>query len=163
MTKLFFKDSAGKYRTQKPVSKKQIINFAYQLIVPDFVGNGVVNSAASCADFLKIALADESKENFGVVFLTSQLQVISFEIVAKGTVKEAYVHPRTVVGRVLDLNASAVILAHNHPGIALDPSEADKAITARLKEALEAIDVNVLDHMIIGGDEYYSFAENGLM
>ena len=163
MTKLFFKDSAGKYRTQKPVSKKQIINFAYKLIVPDFVDNVIANSAAACADFLKIALADESKENFGVIFLTSQLQVISFEIVARGTVKEAYIHPRTVISRVIDLNASSVILAHNHPGVTLNPSKADIAITAKLKEALEAIDVKVMDHIIVGGDGHYSFAENGLM
>ena len=81
----------------------------------------------------------------------------------RGTIDGASVHVREVVVRALDVNAAAVIVAHNHPsGIAL-PSEADKLLTRRLQDALNLVDVRMLDHFIIGDGETTSFAEWGLL
>jgi len=73
------------------------------------------------------------------------------------------VYPREVITRVIDLGAAAVIFGHNHPSGCLTPSSSDRAVTKKLQTALEAIDVAVLDHIIIGGSEHYSFADNGLL
>ncbi len=81
----------------------------------------------------------------------------------RGTIDGASVHPREVVKRAIQLNAAAVILAHNHPSGEAEPSRADEAITKRLKDALQLVDVRVLDHLIIGGSDVVSFAERGLM
>ncbi|WP_450097557.1 JAB domain-containing protein [Spongiibacter pelagi] len=75
----------------------------------------------------------------------------------------AAVHPRVLVRRALEHNAAAIILAHNHPSGVLDPSEADKRITNRLKEALQLIDVRTLDHIIVTSNGCKSFAEEGLL
>jgi len=81
----------------------------------------------------------------------------------KGTLDSASVYPREVVKRALELNAAAVIFAHNHPSGVSEPSQADRRITLRLKEALQIFDIRVLDHFIIGDGEPYSFAEQGLL
>lgn len=163
MTKSFTQNSAGLYVAQKPLSKKQILKFAYELLVPEFLNNELANSPHKCSEFLKIALASESQECFGVVFLTTQLQIIRFEILSKGTLREAQIPPRKIVKRVIELNASSVIFAHNHPSAIVDPSQADKDITEALSGVLSAIDVEVIDHIIVGGNNHYSFAEHGLI
>ena len=80
-----------------------------------------------------------------------------------GTIDGASVHPREVVKRALQLNAAAVILSHNHPSSVTEPSHADELITKRLKEALDLVEIRVLDHLIIGGNVAMSFAERGLL
>ncbi|MDV3242137.1 MAG: hypothetical protein LOY00_10275, partial [Methylocaldum sp.] len=81
----------------------------------------------------------------------------------RGTIDGASVYPREVVKKALSFNAAAVIFAHNHPSGIAEPSEADKHITQRLKQALSLIDIRVLDHFIVGDGEAYSFAEHGLI
>ena len=113
--------------------------------------------------FLK--LGGKPDEYFGCAFLTNRHQLISFETLFRGTVDGASVHPRVAVRRALELNAAAVIFAHNHPSGDASPSQADQRITTRLKEALALIDVRVLDHLIVGSklDDITSFAERGLL
>jgi DNA repair protein RadC len=89
--------------------------------------------------------------------------VLGFEELFRGTVDSASVHPREVVRACLKHNASAVILAHNHPSGVAEPSGADLAITRSLREALQLIDVRVLDHLVIGADEPVSMAARGLL
>ena len=80
-----------------------------------------------------------------------------------GTIDGASVHPREVVKRGLYHNAAAVIFAHNHPSGQTEPSQADRALTTRLRDACSLVDIRVLDHIIVGGSETVSFAERGLL
>lgn len=113
--------------------------------------------------YLKLRLAGLAYEVFAVLLLDNRHRVICYEEVFRGTIDGASVHPREIVRRVIETNAAAVILAHNHPSGVAEPSQADLRITQRLKEALTLIDVRVLDHFIIGDVADVSFAERGLL
>ncbi|MEZ8076857.1 DNA repair protein RadC, partial [Vibrio sp. FF112] len=102
------------------------------------------------------------REVFAVMFLDNQHHLISFEELFFGTIDSASVYPREVVKAALKTNAAAVIFAHNHPSGDATPSQADKRITQRLKDALALVDIRVLDHIVIG-DSAVSFAERGLL
>lgn len=114
-------------------------------------------------DYLKSMLRHEPHEVFGCLFLNSKHQVLTFEAMFRGSIDNTSVHPRQVVKRALAHNAAAVILCHNHPSGNTNPSEADRTLTKRLQEALELIDVRVLDHFIVGDGEPLSMAEYGWM
>ena len=109
------------------------------------------------------ALATEEREVFGIILLDSQHGVLGFEILFHGTIDTASVYPREVIKSVLNANAAAVILTHNHPSGRPEPSTADVALTKRLQTALETIEVHLLDHLVIGGADSVSFAERGLL
>jgi DNA repair protein RadC len=113
--------------------------------------------------YLQARLRDYPYEVFAVLFLDNRHRVIAFEELFRGTIDGASVHPREVVRRALALNAAAVILSHNHPSGVAEPSQADRRITERLRDALQLVDVRVLDHLIIGDGESCSFAERGLL
>jgi len=111
--------------------------------------------------YLTARLRDYANEVFAVLFLDNRHRVISLDEMFTGTINGASVHPREIVKRALTHNAAAVILAHNHPSGVAEPSEADKQLTRKLSEALGLIDVQVLDHFVIGDGEAVSFAERG--
>jgi DNA repair protein RadC len=113
--------------------------------------------------FLIKQIAHCLEEHFCVLFVDVQLRVIQFEKMFRGTIDSATVHPREVVRAVLDCNAAAVIFAHNHPSGHSAPSRMDVDLTNVLKAALALIDVKVLDHVVVGGADAFSFAENGLI
>jgi DNA repair protein RadC len=112
--------------------------------------------------FLSAQLAACPHEVFACLFLDNRNRVIIFEKMFYGTIDGASVYPREVVRQALFRNAAAVIFAHNHPSGVAEPSEADKLITQRLKNALSLVDIRVLDHFVVG-DEVVSFAERGLL
>ena len=112
-------------------------------------------------DYLMRQLADRSYEVFAVLLLDSQHRVIQFVELFRGTIDSASVYPREVVSLVLEKKAAAVIVCHNHPSGIAEPSQADRRITERLKNALATIDVSLLDHMVVGDQEIVSFAERG--
>ena len=112
--------------------------------------------------YLVSKLRDYRFEVFACLFLDNRHRVIQFEELFRGTIDSASVHPREVVRRCLFHNAAAVIFAHNHPSGVADPSQSDERITQKLKDALQLIDVRVLDHFIVG-DTVVSFAERGLL
>lgn len=114
-------------------------------------------------DFLTVRLRGHGHEVFGCLYLDNQHRVIEFEELFQGTIDGASVYPREVVKRALAWNAAAVIFAHNHPSGVAEPSEADRHITQRLKQALALIDIRVLDHFIVGEGRAFSFAEHGLI
>lgn len=123
-----------------------------------------LNSPDLTRNYLTALMAGFAYEVFACLLLDNQHQVIRFEPLFRGTIDAASVYPREVVKLALDYGAAAVIFAHNHPSGLTQPSEADKQITQRLKQALALMDIRVLDHFIIGdGDRPYSFAENGLL
>ena len=113
--------------------------------------------------FLKAQLRDRPYEVFCVLYLDSHHRLIAFEELFRGTTDSAQVHTKEVLRQTLAHNASALILAHNHPSGVMEPSQADEHITRRLRDALALMDVRVLDHLIVGDGSCYSFAEHGLL
>ncbi len=113
--------------------------------------------------FLKLHFEGLGYESFQVMFLNNKHGLIRLEELFKGTIDSAAVYPREVVKAALHFNAAAVILSHNHPSGNCEPSHADKQITKRLSDALGLVDIRVLDHIVVGGQDCYSFAEYGLM
>ena len=106
--------------------------------------------------FLKKRMRDYKNETFAALFLDNQHRIIAYEELFSGTINSATVHPRPIIERVLQLNAAALILAHNHPSGVSDASHQDLAVTERLRDALELVDARLLDHLIIGDNEVYS-------
>jgi len=96
-----------------------------------------------------------------VLFLDTKHRIISFEELFKWSLDSATIHTRVLVKRVLAHNASAIILAHNHPSWVCEPSQADMSITQRIYEAMSLIEVRLLDHFVVSTEWIYSFAENG--
>lgn len=112
-------------------------------------------------NYLALKLANKLSETFAALFLDSRNHVITYQELFHGTINHATIHLREIVRQAIKHNASALIVAHNHPsGIAI-PSDADIKITQSIKKILELIDVRVLDHIIIGKGEAYSFSEHG--
>jgi len=123
-------------------------------------GEALTDPIAS-ARYLKACLAGYPYEVFGCLFLDNRHRVIAFEELFRGSIDGASVHPREVVRRCLVHNAAAVIFAHNHPSGVAEPSQADREITRHLRQALELIEVRVLDHFVIGSGSALSLAERG--
>ena len=121
-----------------------------------------LSSPQDTRNYLRLKFAGLEHEVFACLFLDQRHRVICFEELFTGTIDGASVYPREVVKATLKHNAAAVIFAHNHPSGNAEPSQSDKHITGRLKEALALIDVRVLDHFVVG-DEVVSFAERGLI
>ncbi len=119
------------------------------------------NSPKSVKDFLSLKLKAQQQELFLLLYLDSQNRLLKDEVLFYGTINAANVYPREVVKSVLKNNAAAVILAHNHPSGIAEPSQADKLITDKLKQALLLIDVQILDHLIVASNKTVSFAERG--
>ena len=111
--------------------------------------------------FLESRLRGYSHEVFACLFLDTRNRVISFDEMFHGTIDGASVHPREIVRRAIERNAAGLIIAHNHPSGVAEPSRADRALTRRLREAVELIDVRLLDHFVVGDGEVVSFAERG--
>ena len=98
-----------------------------------------------------------------MLFLNPKHAVLGMETVSIGTLSSSLVHPREVFKQAIKRSASAVILAHNHPSGNCEPSKEDLQVTKRLKDAGELVGIEVIDHLIIGEDRYYSFCENELL
>ena len=123
--------------------------------------DSALESPQAVRDYLKARLRHEPHEVFGCLFLDAKHRVICFEALFFGSIDGASVYPRQVVKRALFHNAAATILVHNHPSGVAEPSQADRQLTERLKEALGLIEVRVLDHFIVGDGEPLSMAEFG--
>lgn len=113
--------------------------------------------------FLVAQLRDRPYEVFCCLYLDNRHRLIAFEELFRGTVDCAQVHPREVLRQTLLHNASALIVAHNHPSGVPEPSPADDFITRRLKDLLALMDVRLVDHVIVGDGRCYSFAEHGIL
>ena len=118
-------------------------------------------SPAAIQKYLTLKLATQPHEAFWVICLDGQNRVISMEELFRGTLSQTAVYPREVVKLAMQRNAAAVIFAHNHPSGTPEPSNADRRLTETLKGALALVDVEVLDHFVVGGTVATSFAEKG--
>ncbi|MEE4300718.1 MAG: DNA repair protein RadC [Pseudomonadales bacterium] len=123
----------------------------------------VISDPQAVHRWLRLRLRDLQHEVFALLLLDARHRVIRFEALFRGTIDGASVHPREVVRTALAHGAAAVVLVHNHPSGVAEPSRADVRITARLKAALELVDVRVLDHLVVGDAEVASLAERGLL
>ncbi|CQH25016.1 TPA: DNA repair protein RadC [Yersinia enterocolitica] len=147
-----------------PLTAKRTVKRALTLLDRHLRETGVAFTSAQAArDWLKLKMAGLEREEFMVLYLNQQNQLIAHETLFTGTISSTEVHPREVVKRALYFNAAAVIVAHNHPSGDTTPSQADKAITQRLVQALALVDIRVPDHLIVGGNQILSFAEHGLL
>ena len=131
---------------------------ADRIIDQDFI-----RSADEVIDYLKHNLRDKSREVFLVIYLNGRNQILKMEELFQGTLTTSAVYPREVVKRALVNDAAALVFVHNHPSGNPNPSKDDLTITKKLKEATQAIDVSVHDHLIIAGNDVYSFADHGLI
>ena len=164
-------DTPAAYQATTPiVADLQVtINTALQLLFEELQRQNLHATVAAFTapeivkNYLTLSLALEEREHFHVLFLNNQHKLLLDDRLFSGTIDGASVYPREVVKRALQCNAAAVILAHNHPSGICVPSEADKGITDKLKQALSTIDIRILDHIIVGHMETYSFAEHGAL
>ena len=124
----------------------------------------LIKDAASAANHLRAFLSDYARdvEHFIVIFLNNQNRVITTEVVASGTINTSAVYPRQIAIKVLKHESTNVILGHSHPSGETMPSNSDRAVTKKLQTGLAALDIEILDHIIIGED-HYSFADAGLL
>lgn len=121
----------------------------------------VLKSPQDARNFAILQLAERKAEVFAVMFLDTRHRLIEWREMFFGTIDGATVYAREVVRAVLEVNAAAVIFVHNHPSGIAEPSEADRAITLKLRQILEIIDCRVLDHLVVGGTQTVSLAERG--
>ena len=122
-----------------------------------------MNGSSIVKHYIHQQLAHSSDEIFAVMFLDNQHRLLHFEEMFKGTINSAPVFPRKIVKRSLELNAAALILAHNHPSGNLVPSSADKQLTKRIKDILDVVDIKLLDHIIVSTEGAISFSEQGML
>ena len=125
--------------------------------------NDIFTSPKQVEDYLSVQMRDYQREVFSVLLLDSRNQLLGYHELFHGTIDVTSVHPREVVKLALQKNAAAVIIAHNHPSGVSEPSNADVAITHRLKAALALVDIRLLDHFIVGRGDITSLANQGKM
>jgi DNA repair protein RadC len=140
-----------------------VLEMARRCLSEELRAGAALNSPSAVRDYLRLALGAREHEVFVALFLDAQHRVIAIEELFRGTLTQTSVYPREVVKAALRRNAAAVILAHNHPSGVAQPSQADELLTRSLIEALALIDVKVLDHFIVAGNQTLSFAERGLL
>lgn len=120
-----------------------------------------VNSVDNVKKYLTLQLAELPHESFGVLYIDVRSKLIADEILFRGTLAHVSIYPREIVKEALKHNAHSVVIYHNHPSGDVAPSIADHALTKKLKEALNIVDVLLVDHLIIAGVQTYSYSEHG--
>ncbi len=154
---------AIKSNTLSDPEKQSLLELAFSVLQERHQPGVALPSPNDTCDYLRMLLADRKAEVFGCLFLDNRHRVIETAELFQGTIDGASVYPRVVVQQALTLNAAAVMFFHNHPSGVAEPSQADEAMTKRLKEALALVDIRVLDHIVVTVGETVSFAECGLL
>ena len=140
-----------------------VLELARRALAQQLTQKPLFNTPQAVRDYLQLQLGGLQHEVFAVLFLDSQHRLIALEEMFRGTLTQTSVYPREVVKQALTLNASSVVLAHNHPSGTAQPSRADEALTHTLKAALALVDVRVLDHFVVTASQAVSMAELGLV
>ncbi len=157
---LLVRDAEGHYL---PATADQILAAARRIVDLKVQRGAPFNAPEVVKEYLGAKLAGFEHEVFAVLFLDNRHRLIDYVEMFRGTIDSASVYPREVVKEALKRNAAAVILSHNHPSGNAEPSQADRTLTGRLKDALSLVDVRTLDHIVVAGLERVSFAELGLL
>ncbi len=123
------------------------------------IGQNFVRSPQAVTDYLTAALRDQKREIFKVLFLDKGLRIIGEKDLFFGTIDEAAVHPREIVKSALEFHASNIVLVHNHPSGKVEPSREDYEITQKIKAACQTVSIRILDHIIVGENQHFSFSE----
>lgn len=129
----------------------------------DLVGRCLLDGPNHAKDYLRLYFAGLEHEVFVAVMLDCRHRVLECRELFRGTLTHTSVYPREVVKAAMESSAGAILFAHNHPSGNSDASSADELLTAKLKAALDLVDVRVIDHLVFGGGNFYSFAERGLL
>ena len=140
-----------------------VMEMARRALAQQLQDGPIFDSPQRVKDYLGLQLGGRKQEVFAVLFLDVQHRLLALEEMFRGTLSQTSVYPREVVRRALALNAGAVVLAHNHPSGLAEPSRADEFLTQTLKSALQLVDVQVLDHIVVGQGQTVSMAERGLL
>ena len=156
---LFVQDQDGQYR---PAPEKLVLTEANKLSGYRLRRGTMISSSDSARSVIGYKLRDKQSEVFACLFLDSGHRILAFKVMFRGSINKATVHPREVIKEALQLNAAAVIFAHNHPSGDSTPSDQDIELTHTLKDILKVIDVRVLDHLVIG-EEVTAFSDLGLL
>lgn len=136
---------------------------ARRYLKEEVINKDYIQSSDQVLSYLVHHFKNRNREQFMIMLLNGRNQIIDLVNLFEGTLTTSAVYPREVIKLILERDAAAVIFVHNHPSGNLAPSKDDKLITKRLKEACQTIDVQVHDHLIIGGNDHFSFAKNGLL
>jgi DNA repair protein RadC len=140
-----------------------VLELARRALAAELKEKALFTTPQAVRDYLQLQLGSRKHEIFAVLFLDSQHRLIALEELFRGTLTQTSVYPREVVIRALALNAASVVLAHNHPSGAAEPSRADEMLTHTLKTTLALVDVRVLDHFVVTSTQALSMAEMGLL
>lgn len=145
----------------KSATLKAITEMARRYYKEQLLRQGSLTAPEQAGAYLHAQLRHRTRETFACIFLDNRHQIIKFESIFEGTINQASIHPREVVKRAINLNACAIILAHNHPSGHPQPSEADILLTQRLIQCLDLFEIKVLDHFIIADNQIVSLANLG--
>lgn len=160
LVSLLFAEEGSEDYVQELVAARELVKRSLEETLSK--GN-ILSSPSVVADYLKVILNGREHEVFVALFLDAQHRLIAAEELFRGTLTQTSVYPREVVKRSLAVNAAAVIFAHNHPSGVAEPSKADEMLTNALKQSLALVDVKVLDHFVVAGNEVLSMAERGMV
>ena len=138
-----------------------VVELTRRSLVEVLVERPIFDSPAAVRDYLRLSIGNRSYEVFCALFLDAQHRLIAAEELFRGTLAQTSVHPREVVKRALEVNAAAVVFAHNHPSGLAEPSRADELLTTTLRQALNLVDIRTLDHFIVSAQTVYAFSEHG--
>jgi DNA repair protein RadC len=127
-------------------------------------GDKITNSNDAASHITVLLSNDQSREQFAVIFLNAANCIIASKIMFKGSLTSSAVYPREIIKKALELDAAAIIIAHNHPSGATKPSRDDIQITNKIKEACKTVDIVLHDHIIIAGKNgFYSFSDESVL
>lgn len=143
------------------MSAPGLIEQALAVLASEVCERDVLANPEAVRSYLRLRLGGRPHEVFAVVFLDVRHRVIAIEELFRGTLTQTTVYPREVVIEALARNAASVILVHNHPSGSPEPSQADRHLTVRLKQALALVDIRVLDHLVVSSEGAVSLAERG--
>ena len=147
----------------KAASILAVSEIAKRQLGQDALGKNFARDPESVVLYLIASLRDLKKELFKVLFLDKANRILEEKDLFQGTVDETAVHPREVVRAALEIHATAVILVHNHPSGRTQPSPEDREITRKIQAACLTVGIKVLDHIIVGDNQHFSFNEHGLL
>lgn len=157
----YARDNQGVYRLSNPMTEEDLLAAAADVLKRRLLDGPKISDPQDAGKLFQVRLAGLDHERFEVAYLSSRHQVIAVETHSIGSLDGAEIHPREILKAALKHGAAACILAHNHPSHNTEPSAADRAVTARLKQALALIDCRVLDHFVVGADGWTSMAARG--